>query len=263
MTILEEILDTTRDLVASRKRKRSASALTEEESYGRAPLSLRDALCADPLTFIAELKKASPSKGVIRQDFDVVKLAEAYEENGAAALSVLTEPFFFQGSLDYLASVRMHVGIPLLRKDFVIDAYQLYEARAYGADAVLLIAAALDPFHLEDLYLEAFDVGLECLVEVHSVEELESIRPPASIIGVNNRNLHTFEVDLTHCLRVFEHAGPEPVRVAESGIRTADDLMLLADGGIRSVLIGETFMRAKNPGDKLRELREGALERLT
>ncbi len=256
MTILDRIVEDTRALVERRKRAVPVRVLEERASVAGATRSLEKALRQDELAILAELKKASPSKGIIRDDFDAPDLARQYENHGADAVSVLTEPTYFQGSLDNLALTRRAIDLPLLRKDFIIDPYQLVEARAYGADAVLLIAAVLDRHALYDLHQAAGEHGLACFVEIYQHDELDKLDfDQVKILGVNNRDLRTFEVDVNHSLRVFEDAPRDVVRVSESGLRTADDLAHLRRHGVDAVLIGETFMRAQHPGRKLAQLR--------
>lgn len=255
MSILDKIIADTRLLVAERKQEISLRRLSQSPHFQAPSLSLSKALRKDRLTVIAELKKASPSKGIIRSQFPVKTIAHSYKQHGAAVLSVLTEPLYFKGDPDYLRQVRSVVDLPLLRKDFVIDEYQLFEARSWGADAVLLIAACLEKQALYDLHQTAEGLGLSCLVEVHDLKELEKLDlDQVKVVGVNNRNLNTFEVDLNQSLRVFAQVPPHIVRVAESGLRTGHDLAYLRIHGIDAVLIGETFMRAHDPGEKLSEL---------
>ena len=211
---------------------------------------------------IAEVKKASPSAGLIRPDFDPVKIALAYEANGAAAISVLTDEKYFQGSLDYLTQVRQTVSLPVLRKDFIIDPYQVYEARAAGADAVLLIAECIDgEAMLIDLLILATELGMTTLLEVHDVESLLKVRPHIgfphpqyTLLGINNRNLKTMTTDLNHTLRLLGMVDQPEIVVSESGIRTPEDVKRLADAGVHRILVGEHLMRQPDPGKALAEL---------
>jgi indole-3-glycerol phosphate synthase len=204
---------------------------------------------------IAEVKKASPSKGVIRADFDPAAIARSYEKAGAACLSVLTDKDFFQGSEEFLRQARGACSLPVLRKDFVIDPYQVYEARAIGADCILLIVAALDDAALLELSLLASDLDLDVLCEVHDAEELERAQAlPVRLIGVNNRNLRTFETTLDTSIELQQLMDYDRILVAESGIHTPDDVERLRDAGINAFLVGEAFMRAQDPGAELKRL---------
>ena len=255
-TILDQIVADTRTLVAERKANVPLRLLEARPSFSRPTLPFVEALRKDHLAIIAEIKRASPSKGLIRADFDVPELAAQYAQAGADAISILTESLHFQGSLEYLEAARTTVQTPLLRKDFIIDPYQLVEARAYGADAVLLIAAVLDKGELYDLHQQADELDLDCLVEIYDPKELEKLDfSQVKILGVNNRDLRTFEVDIEHSLRVFTEVPDEVVRVSESGLRHARDLAYLRSHGIDAVLIGETFMRAPHPGRCLMSLK--------
>ena len=204
---------------------------------------------------IAEVKRASPSKGLIRTDFDPAAIAKSYAAAGAACLSVLTDSDFFQGSEAFLQQAREACSLPVLRKDFIIDAYQVYEARAIGADCVLLIVSALDDEVLLQLSLQAAELDLDVLCEVHDEEELErAMALPVPLIGVNNRNLRTFETSLETSLTLQAMIEYDRVLVAESGIHTPEDVARLRSGGIQAFLVGEAFMRAEDPGAELRRL---------
>jgi indole-3-glycerol phosphate synthase len=210
------------------------------------------------LNVIAECKRRSPSRGVLRRTYDPVAIARAYETAGAAALSVLTEPTFFDGDLEHLRAVRQAVHLPLLRKDFIVCAYQLWEARAAGADAVLLIVAALHARALESLLAEARAIGLDVLVEVHDETELDrALGAGAQLVGVNNRNLRTLAVDVDASRRLGARLPPHVIGVAESGLKTANDLHALRAVGYRAFLVGERLMTAADPGAALRELMIG------
>lgn len=255
MNFLETILTVKREEIALRKRTVLRSRLEDLPRYELPRRSLRAALAGQDMAIIAEVKKASPSRQVIRQDFDPLAIARRYAAAGAHGVSVLTDEHFFQGRLEHLDRIRTFVDVPLLRKDFILDAYQLHEARAYGADAVLLIAAAMAPGALHDLAAEAAEIGLETLVEVHHEEELEGLDPARfSLVGVNNRDLMTFETDLMTSVRLRKHLPPEVTVVSESGITGPSDLLLLRRHGIHAVLIGEYFMRAEDPGRALQDL---------
>lgn len=220
------------------------------------PRHLGDHPGAVPVAVIAEVKRASPSRGVIRRDFDPVAIARAYARAGASAISVLTDAPFFQGHLDHLRAIRQAVDLPLLRKDFILDPYQVYEARAAGADAVLLIAAALgDAGRIQALRELAEDLGMAALVEVHTPAELEAaLAAGARIVGINNRDLRTFETRLETTLELAGQVPPEVLLVSESGIRTPEDCRRVAAAGARAVLVGEQLMRQPDPGAALLEL---------
>jgi indole-3-glycerol phosphate synthase len=204
---------------------------------------------------IAEIKKASPSKGLLREDFIAADIAQSYAENGAACLSVLTDMQFFQGSVDYLKQARASCQLPVLRKDFLIDAYQVYESRAIGADAILLIAAILDDAQLKDFELIACSLDMAVLVEVHDAPELaRALKLKTPLIGINNRNLKTFEVSLDTTLSLMRDMPSERLLVCESGIRGRDDVLRLGAAGVNAFLVGEAFMRAPDPGEALAAL---------
>jgi indole-3-glycerol phosphate synthase len=216
---------------------------------------LREAAASDWTAIIAEVKKGSPSKGVIREDFDPLEIAEIYQTNGATCLSVLTDERFFLGHLRFLALIRETVSLPLLRKDFICDPYQIYEARAAGADAILLIAAMLDLEQLRDFHALAKEVHLDVLLEVHDEREMETaLKTDCTLIGVNNRNLRTFEMDLGTTGRLARMMPPERLLVAESGINSRKDILRLQGDGARAFLIGESLMRQQDVGAALQGL---------
>lgn len=254
--MLERILAHKRDEVARRKSRVSLREIERRAARAPAPPSLAAALRrGDGVAVIAEIKRASPSRGVIRGDACAAGIAAAYAAAGAAAVSVLTDTRFFGGCLEDLAAVAQTVKIPVLRKDFIIDAYQLYEARAAGAAAVLLIVAALGDEELRRLYALAGELGLASLVEVHTQEELErALGLGAGIIGINNRDLRTLRTDLATTARLLPLVPPGTVVVSESGVRSRADVAWLASLGVDAVLVGEALMAAPDPGRKLAEL---------
>ncbi len=217
--------------------------------------SIRNKINACQAAVIAEIKKASPSKGVIREDFHPADIAASYEKGGAACLSVLTDQDFFQGHADYLKQARAACSIPVLRKDFMIEAYQIYEARAMGADCILLIAAALDLPRMHQLETIAHDLGMAVLVEVHNTEELElALQLETPLLGINNRNLRTFEVTLDTTLDLLAKIPEGKIVVTESGIFTPDDVALMRKNNVHTFLVGEAFMRQPDPGFELDRL---------
>jgi len=221
----------------------------------QSPLDFYSTAIADSsLKVISEIKKASPSKGIICENFDPVKIAKSYEVNGASAISVLTDENFFQGSIDYLSQIRTVVNIPLLRKDFTIDPYQIYEARAHGADIVLLIAAILEKDQIKE-YLEIVDsLNMNAIVEIHNHEELDKvIDTGCKIIGINNRNLKTFEVDLSTTVELIKYIPEDILVISESGISDPDDIRMLRKLGVNTFLIGESFMKSDDPGVTLQK----------
>ncbi len=295
--ILDEIAEKTKKRVAEQKKKvpleemkrRALDIVARETNNGSSPYSkflFRDNLAADGISFICEVKKASPSKGLIAPDFPYVEIAKEYEAAGASAISVLTEPFYFQGSNQFLMDIKKEVNIPLLRKDFTVDEYMIYEAKVIGASAVLLICAILDDEQLASYLQLAHELGMSALVEAHDEEEVRrAIACGASIIGVNNRDLRTFTVDIMNSVRLRKlipdmvpakrspmkestkgsTKGPDPfvecsvhqkmVYVSESGIKTKEDIDRLKENGTDAVLIGETFMRSSDKKKLFAELR--------
>lgn len=256
VTVLDKIVAKKRTEIAAAKQQVSLASL--EAGLGSAPpvRSFFDALATPGrIKLIAEVKKASPSKGVIREDFDPVDIARAYADFGATCISVLTDESFFQGHLDFLRRIRQAVDIPLLRKDFILDTYQLVEARVAGADAVLLIAECLDDCQLRKLHNEAIELGLTPLVEFYEPENLARVlEAGASLIGVNNRDLRTFETDLEHTIRMRTGVPEEAVLVGESGIHRPEDVRRLADAGVDAMLVGESLMAKKDIGQAVSHL---------
>ena len=217
--------------------------------------ALRAKIAAGRPAVIAEVKKASPSKGVLREEFIPADIAQSYAEHGAACLSVLTDQQFFQGSVDYLKQARASCDLPVLRKDFMVDAYQIYESRAMGADAVLLIAAVLDDAQMADLEAVARGLDMAVLVEVHDGEELQrALKLRTPLVGINNRNLRTFEVTLDTTLGLLAEVPKDRLLVTESGILAQEDVQKMRDAGVHAFLVGEAFMRAKDPGVALAAL---------
>lgn len=217
--------------------------------------AIKNKIKANQPAIIAEIKKASPSRGIIRNDFDPKMFAQSYENAGAACLSVLTDEEFFQGSVSDLQYAREACSLPVLRKDFMIDAYQIYESRAIGADCILLIAAALSESEMQEFCQIATSLNMATLVEVHNEEELNhALKLPTPLIGINNRNLHNFVTDLNVTLSLLEKIPADRIVISESGINTKEDVILLRRNGVSAFLIGETFMRAHDPGDKLKEI---------
>jgi len=259
--LLETIVAATRHSVEAREAAQPLAALAERAAAmpSRAGRFSGALSVADDVNVIAECKRRSPSKGVLREDYDPVAIATGYAAAGAAAISVLTEPAFFDGALEHLAAVRAAVEIPVLRKDFIVSEYQLLEARVAGADAILLIVAALRPAELKLLHDHATRHGLDALVEVHDARELAiAVDVGARVVGVNNRNLRTLEVDVHASEELIAQMPRDVVAVSESGLRTADDLIRLRSIGYRAFLIGERFMTAPDPGAALDALLAGA-----
>ncbi len=257
MTILDEILLKTRETIA---RDQSAVSPAELESKLADQPVCRDfhaALAAgSSVNVIAEVKRASPSAGLIRQDFDPVRIAQNYVDGGAACLSVLTDEPFFQGSLNYLRQIRAAVDLPILRKDFIVDRYQLLQAREAGADCVLLIAECLSPANLKELHDQATELGMQTLIELYEPENLDAVLATGTrLVGINNRNLKTFETTLKHTLDLCPKIPNDRLIVGESGIRTHQDLVELSGGGVKAVLVGESLMRQEDVTAALQRLR--------
>ena len=255
---LDKIIQTKFEVVAEQKKELSLESLKSQlsETPPRKPFidSIKMRNEAGMVSVIAEIKKASPSKGVIREDFLPVKIAKQYEENGATCLSILTDEEFFQGSLNYLKEIRSEVDIPLLRKDFIIDEYQIYQSKLYGADCILLIVSALTDEQLKEYKQLAAELSLDVLVEIHDEDELERILPlDFSLIGINNRNLTTFEVDLETTKHLSSRLEGKIV-VSESGIKNREDIDQILSYDVLNFLVGESFMRADNPGLELNKL---------
>ncbi|SOZ57473.1 INDOLE-3-GLYCEROL PHOSPHATE SYNTHASE PROTEIN [Cupriavidus taiwanensis] len=262
--ILQKILAVKADEVAAARKRRDLPSLrAEAESLrteaGFAPRgferALRDKIAGGHAGVIAEIKKASPSKGVLREQFLPEAIAESYAAHGAACLSVLTDEHFFQGHADYLKRARGACPLPALRKDFMVDLYQVYEARSWGADCILLIVAALDPGLMADLEACAHELGMDVLVEVHGGDELDAaLRLKTPLLGVNNRNLRTFEVSLDNTLELLPRMPADKLVVTESGILGQGDVQRMREADVHAFLVGEAFMRAKDPGVELARL---------
>lgn len=254
--VLDRIVEHKRAEIAAAKEACPVAALLE--TLQNAP-QVRDFLGSlhahHPMGLIAEVKRASPSAGLIREDFDPVEIAKIYEKNGAACISVLTDEHFFKGTLEYLRQVRDNVQIPVLRKDFILDPYQVYEARSAGADAILLIAECLNDSELHELNSLAYELGMQTLIEVYdpqNVQRVLALNPP--LMGVNNRNLQTFETNLDHTLTLRKEVPEEILLVGESGIHTREDVLTLQAGGAHAILVGESLMRSEDIGSAVRRI---------
>ena len=253
MSILERILESKRAEVAAAKRARPD--VEARAGAASAPRDFVGALRAKRPAVIAEIKRASPSKGLLRENFDPAAIAKSYEKGGAACMSVLTDREFFQGAAAHLVAARAACALPALRKDFLIDPYQVFEARALGADCVLLIAACLDDEQMRVLEKHARSLGMAVLVEVHDADELErALRLETPLIGINNRNLRTFETRLETTLDLLPRIPKDRIVVTESGILSAADVRRMREQGVNAFLVGEVFMRAEDPGAALRKL---------
>jgi len=253
--MLEKIVALKKEKVEQRKKVLPLSCLKERIARQRPPLDFASALVGDHIRLIAEVKQASPSRGVLNPNLNPTKLAKTYAEGGAAAISVLTEENYFKGSIDYLAAIREVVRLPLLRKDFIFDPYQVYESRAYGADALLLIAAILSRPQLEELLSLSHSLGLRCLVEVHKENEVErAVRSKARIIGINNRDLDTFNIDINTTRRLRPLIPKEKIVVSESGVKSRKDIEKLRKWGVNAILVGEALVTAGDVLTKMKEL---------
>jgi len=257
--ILDKIIAVKRDEISAARRRRDLPSLRRDaESLGGQRdflAALRAKLAAGRAGVIAEVKKASPSKGVLRERFVPAEIAASYAEHGAACLSVLTDVQFFQGDSAYLEQARAACALPALRKDFMVDAYQVYEARAIGADCILLIVACLDDGLMAELEAQAHELGMAVLVEVHDGAELDrALRLKTPLIGINNRNLRTFEVTLDTTLGLLKHVPADRLLVTESGVLAKSDVKRLRDANVNAFLVGEAFMRAADPGKALADL---------
>ncbi len=257
--ILEEIVENTKKALEYTRRSLPLNKLNEIAFAQPRTKSLSQALSGDSIKLITEVKKASPSKGVICHNFHPVKIAKIYAESGAAAISVLTEPKYFQGSLDYLKEIKEALGEdspPLLRKDFIFDAYQVFQSRAYGADCLLLIAAILSPANMKYLLDLSHDLGMDCLVEVHDEKELETVlSSDARIIGINNRDLRTFKTDINITKRLKKLIPEDKIVVSESGIGSKEDIYDLQSCGVTNFLVGEALVSSTDIAAKMRQLR--------
>ncbi|CAM8664834.1 TrpC Indole-3-glycerol phosphate synthase [Oxalobacteraceae bacterium] len=261
--ILDQILAVKADEIAAAKKWQDFASLrreVEHDAEARAQIrgfenSLRYNIAAGKAGVIAEVKKASPSKGVLREDFRPAEIASSYAKHGAACLSVLTDERFFQGAPDYLKQARAACSIPVLRKDFIIDPYQVYQARAWGADCILLIVAALDHGLMRELEACAHEIGMDVLVEVHDADELEAaLKLDTALLGINNRNLRTFETTLDTTIQLLPRIPENKLVITESAIRTRDDVQRMRDHAVHAFLVGEAFMRAEDPGVELAHL---------
>lgn len=257
--ILKKILARKLEEIRERSERESLRALAQRCQGADTPRGFVNALHtkiqAGEAGVIAEIKKASPSKGVLREDFDPAAIAKSYEQGGAACLSILTDKDFFQGHEDYLQAARAACSLPVIRKDFIIDAYQVYEARAIGADCILLIVAALGDAQLTELAGLAMHLGMDVLVEVHDAEELDrALHLGLPMVGINNRNLRTFDVTLDTTLALLKQIPEDVLVVTESGILAREDVALMRENAVNAFLVGEAFMRADEPGERLRDL---------
>ncbi|MDC1144438.1 indole-3-glycerol phosphate synthase TrpC [Porticoccaceae bacterium] len=258
-TILKKILARKQQEIVERSNVRPMAQLLEQIASASAPrgfaTALEAKLAVGQSAVIAEIKKASPSKGVIREDFDPAAIAKSYAKGGAACLSVLTDVDFFQGADRYLTMARAACDLPVIRKDFIVDPYQIYEARAMGADCILLIVSALNEEQLYQLHEVAITMGMDVLIEVHDVAELNTaLKLDNPMVGINNRNLHSFDVSLDNTFQLLEHIPKGKIVITESGIHHRDDVVAMRENNVNAFLVGEAFMRSDEPGERLREL---------
>ena len=259
INILDKILETKREEIRLTSSFRTRAEL-ERESESAPPVrdfeaAIKAKIAAGGSAVIAEIKKASPSKGLIRERFDPIEIAQSYEQHGAACLSVLTDRDYFMGAAEYLVAARSATRLPVLRKDFIIDPYQIFEARCMGADCILLIVAALSQAQMEELERVAMQLGMSVLVEAHSQEEFErATRLRTTLIGINNRDLRTFETSLHTTLDLISHLPQGRILITESGIHTREDVILMRERGVSAFLVGEAFMRQDDPGVALESL---------
>ena len=257
--ILVKILDRKKQEIEERSENVSIDDLKTKCGHADAVRgfisSIEDKISDGKPAIIAEIKKASPSKGVLREDFKPAEIAKTYAEHGAACLSILTDRDYFQGHEEYLMQARVSCDLPVIRKDFIIDPYQVYEARAISADCILLIVSALDDANLQSLYDLATELGMDVLMEVHDKNEMQrALKTGARLIGINNRNLRNFETSLDTTLSMLDMVTDDHILVTESGIHTKDDVQLMRENNVNAFLVGEAFMRAEDPGEKLAEL---------
>ena len=257
--ILIKILDRKREEINERSAKVSIDELKQRCENADAVRgfikSIENKINNDQSAVIAEIKKASPSKGLLRENFEPAEIARSYADHGAACLSILTDKDYFQGHEEYLKQARAACELPVIRKDFIIDSYQVYEARAIDADCILLIVAALEDEALQSLFDLAHELGMDVLMEVHDEQEMRrALKTGARLIGINNRNLRNFDTSLETTLSMQGMVGENHILVTESGIHTKDDVQLMRDNGVNAFLVGEAFMRADDPGEKLAEL---------
>ncbi len=256
-TILKKILARKHEEISQRQLKTSVQQLKQQIDRVDPPrgfaAAMANRLAAGQSAVIAEIKKASPSKGVIREDFDPIAIAESYQQGGATCLSVLTDRDFFQGADEYLKAARAACSLPVIRKDFIVDEYQVYEARALGADCVLLIVAALDAQSLGHLHQVAISVGMDVLTEVHNESELAlALNLDNPMLGINNRNLHNFDVSLDNTYRLLDRIPDDRIVITESGIHSGEDVAAMRQRGVDAFLVGEAFMRCEDPGQALK-----------